>query len=177
MSRVVRCSQEYADRPIEYERENVETDLPWVVGLGSNHGDDQAGWKVIAGLLDMNTFGIRLVPTVDPLAIVDVPSNCELLVVVDACRGTGHPGTVDRFVWPDPRLISTDRVSSHGVGLIAALRLAEALGRPPRRVVVFTIETESCEPGDGMSPLVEAAIPKVVELVVAETSIPEGRHE
>jgi hydrogenase maturation protease len=141
-----------------------------VIGLGSNHGDDRIGWEVVAQLQAMRLARIQTYCTSDPLTIVDVSTNCSLLIVIDACLGTDSPGTVHRLVWPDSRLTATEGVSSHGVGLVAALRLAEALGKLPPRVIVFAIEADSGEPGSMLNPLVEAAIPDVVAMILAETA-------
>jgi hydrogenase maturation protease len=141
-----------------------------VIGLGSNHGDDRIGWEVVAQLHTIRPTGIQTHCTSDPLTIVDVSTNCSLLIVVDACLGTGLPGTIHRLVWPDTRLAATGGVSSHGVGLVVALRLAEALGKLPPQVIVFAIEADSGEPGSALNPLVEAAIPKVVAMILAEAA-------
>jgi hydrogenase maturation protease len=104
----------------------------------------------------------------EPLAIADLPPSCELLVIVDACRGAGSAGSVHQFVWPDPRLATTSITSSHGIGLADALELAEVLGQLPRRVIILVAEVESGELGPGLSAAVDAAVPKVVAQVLAE---------
>jgi hydrogenase maturation protease len=157
--------------------EDVNDFSAWVIGLGSNHGDDQAGWKVIDRLRATQTTGVHTLAAADPLAIADVPACCALLIVVDACRGAGMPGSVHRFVWPDSRLAEAGGVSSHGLGLVAALQLAETLGRLPPQVVVFTIEAESAARGAVLHPLVEAAIPEVGALVLAEIATHTRRKE
>jgi hydrogenase maturation protease len=59
-------------------------------------------------------------------------------------------------------------VSSHGVGLAAALELAGALGRLPPRVIVFAIEGEQAGPGAGSSRTLASAVSEVVERVRSE---------
>ena len=136
-----------------------------VVGLGTPFGDDRAGWEVVERLPPELAAEV----TSDPLAVLECPPGCELLVVIDACRGADpRPSTLHRFEWPDARLLTEGGVSSHGVGLTAALELATALGRLPRRVVVFAIEGEAEAHGAGLSPAVEAALPVAVARVLAE---------
>lgn len=149
----------------------------WVVGLGTAFGDDRGGWDVVARLRNASPVGTRITATSDPLAVVDAPGGCRLLVVVDACRGAGPPGSVHRFVWPDPRLVAAGTASSHGVGLAAALQLAGALGRLPPRVVVLAVEGTAGEPGAGLSRTVEAALPDVVALVLAELATESATTE
>jgi hydrogenase maturation protease len=139
-----------------------------VVGLGSPFGDDRAGWEVIARLRGALPVGTCAETTSDPLRVLDGPPGCELLVVIDACRGAGPVGSLHRFEWPDSRLSAGGGVSSHGVSLAAALELAGALGRLPARVVVLAVEGESGEPGAELSRTVELALPDVVARVLAE---------
>jgi hydrogenase maturation protease len=151
-------------------RSDTPRDEPWVVGLGTTFGDDRVGWDVVARLQKASPPGTRLVATSDPLAVADVPVACRLLVVIDACRGAGPPGSVRRFEWPDRRFAGDARVSSHGVGLVTALDLAAALGRLPPRVVMFAVEGETAGPEEGLSRSVTAALPGIVEQVTAELS-------
>lgn len=141
---------------------------PWVIGLGSDHGDDQAGWKVIEQLRRSRPNRVQSHASHDPLAIADLPEGCPLLIVVDACCGAGEPGSIHRFEWPDSRLDAAFGESSHGLGLASALRLMEALGKLPQRVVIFAIEAESREPGTILNKRIDEAIPAVVSLVLAE---------
>lgn len=143
----------------------------WVIGLGSAFGDDRAGWEVVAGLRERLPVGVRCHRAADPLAVLDAPAGCELLLVIDACQGAGPPGTLHRFEWPDARLITVGATSSHGVGLVAALDLAATLGRLPPKVVIHSVEGSLGESGAGLSPAVESAIPEIVSRVLAEIGL------
>jgi hydrogenase maturation protease len=140
----------------------------YVLGIGSPHGDDRFGWEVVSRLGGTLPVGVRVIAASNPLAITEVPPGCELLVIVDACRGAGSAGSVHEFAWQDLRLATTPVTSSHGIGLADALKLVEALGKLPARVIVIVAEWESAEPGCGLSSVVEAAVPKVVARVLAE---------
>jgi hydrogenase maturation protease len=151
---------------------------PWIVGLGTNFGDDRVGWEVIARFRESRPADTEVLAVTDPLAVLDAPPGCGLLVVIDACRGAGAPGSIHRIEWPDQRLAANGETSSHGIGLTAALGLAAALGRLPSRVVVFAVEGVTTNVGGGMSRMVEAAIPEIVERVTAELSgRPDGGRE
>jgi hydrogenase maturation protease len=138
-----------------------------LVGLGSNHGDDRAGWEIVARIRELLPASVTATITSDPLIVADA-AGCRLLILIDACRGAGPPGSVHRFEWPDPRLTIGAGVSSHGIGLSAALELAKALGTLPPRVIVFAVEGEFAVPGRSLSNTVAAAIPAVVARVLAE---------
>ena len=148
--------------------------LAWVVGLGSPVGDDRAGWDAVERLRAALPPGARADTTSDPLVVLDAPPGCGILIVIDACRGAGPPGSVHRFEWPDPRLTADGAASSHGLGLAAALALADALGRLPLRVVVLAVEAEPGEPGAGLTPAVEAALPELTARALVELAVGPG---
>jgi hydrogenase maturation protease len=136
--------------------------------LGSPFGDDRVGWEVVARLRESLPEGTRIDTTSDPLVVLEPLPGAERLIIIDACRGAGEVGSIYRFEWPDPRLAASGTVSSHGVQLTAALELAAALGRLPRRVTVLAIEAGADGPEAGLSEAVEAALPEVVSRVLAE---------
>ena len=111
-----------------------------VAGFGSPHGDDQAGWKVIARLARQPELPARIVPIQEGTQLVDELEGCRKLIVIDACRSSGPVGTISRFRWPDPRIRQHHDHSTHEIGLCNALELAEQLGRIPPHVEVFGIE-------------------------------------
>lgn len=69
--------------------------------------------------------------------------------------------------------IRSDGLSLHGLGLADAFALAELLGRMPRDLKVIGVEPAQVGPGTGLSDVVAAAVPHVVDLIKAEVL----RHE
>ncbi|MFO0804309.1 MAG: hydrogenase maturation protease [Gemmataceae bacterium] len=134
-----------------------------VIGLGSNHGDDAVGWDVVSRL---NGVEARCVS--DPSVLAELPKECQKLILVDACRGTGPPGTIHRFEWPNLPAEIGQPTSTHGWGLATGLQLADCLRRLPKRVVIFTVEAGPAEPGCPPTPEVAAAVSQLVELVRRE---------
>jgi hydrogenase maturation protease len=89
------------------------------------------------------------------------------VVLVDACRGAGPPGSIHRI---DPgaahRIATLQHASTHSLGLAAAIGLARALGTLPSRLVIYAIEARDCAEGEGLSPEVDRAVWEVVALVM-----------
>lgn len=149
-----------------------------VLGVGSSHGDDAAGWRVVEMLRQRPGLSARLA-IVEPSQLLDHLSGCRRLILVDACRAGGCPGTVVRLQWPDPRLRSQRRQSSHGLDVGDALALAETLGWLPPRVVVWSVEASRCEPVQDLTPEVRHALPELERQVLHELTCvtSEQNHE
>jgi hydrogenase maturation protease len=141
-----------------------------LLGVGSNHGDDRAGCEVAARLQNEPLDGLEAEAVGTPLSLLDRDLECELLVLVDSCRGAGAPGSVHRFTWQERRLDVAWGVSSHGVGLVHALHLARSFGRLPPEIVLIGIEAGSSDRGMELSAAVARAIPGAIELIREEVS-------
>ena len=139
-----------------------------VAGFGSPHGDDQAGWQVVALLGQRSDLRARIVKITEGTQLIDELVGCRRLIVVDACRGGPQIGSITRLEWPDPRVRQYHNHSTHGVGLCNALELAERLGRIPPNVEVFGIEIGSYRPLDEISADVAQAASKLGEIISAE---------
>jgi hydrogenase maturation protease len=89
------------------------------------------------------------------------------VVLVDACRGAGPPGSVHRFTADEAaRLATLQHASSHSLGVASAVGLARALGTLPSRLVIYAIEARHSGEGEGLSPEVDRGVHEVVALVM-----------
>jgi hydrogenase maturation protease len=110
-------------------------------------------------IVDGGTFGPNL---------IDVIAHRRKVVIVDAVQAEGEPGTVLRFGPEDLAARTEAGVSLHQVGLPETLIMAERLGCAPRDVTIFGVIPQDISPGLELTEAVEAAVPKVVELIKAE---------
>lgn len=129
-----------------------------IVGLGSAHGDDQAGWLVIARLHELGV-PVELARTAAHPA--DIWDWCEAetrLIICDACREAGPPGTLHRWTWPDCSLTGETTSSTHGMSLCEALELGRTLGNCPPQVEIWGIVSEAFQPGtQALPPVVQGS--------------------
>jgi hydrogenase maturation protease len=147
---------------------------PLVVGLGSpDRGDDAVGVVVARAVAASRLPGVDVLTHEDPTDLVELWSGRELVVVVDAVRSGGEPGTVvlletgaagERL--PESAWGSTGRGGTHAFGLASAVELARALRRLPGRVALVGVEAESFDHGAPLSPAVAAAVPTAVDCVL-----------
>jgi hydrogenase maturation protease len=162
-----------------------------VVGFGSPHGDDRAGWEVVERLdrrsegwressrsaaqsLRVASKRARVVRVREGTQLIQELEGRRRLIVVDACRSGGPVGTISRFCWPDPRIRAHHDRSTHEIGLCSALELAEQLGKLPQYVEVFGIEIGDLEPIGGMSAEVLQAVETLAAVIFSE--IDEAVH-
>ena len=143
-----------------------------VLGLGNVLlQDDGVGSAAVAQLLerfhapagvrvlDGGTLGLSLLPYFD---------EADAVVLVDAVRADGSPGTLVRLDGDEVGPAVATRLSPHQVGVADLLDGARWLDRYPRHVVLLGIVPQSIDLGLGLSPAVRASLPELVTLVVGE---------
>lgn len=146
-----------------------------LVGVGSPHADDQAGWLLIERLSDCSANGIQLRKAKVPHEILDWIDGCEELHIIDACeRNACKPGeTVFRLDCSqsedgsalDSRMRSH---SSHQLGLGSVIQLGRLLGSLPRRVTVWGIPGEHFRPDQSVSDGCRQHVAHCAELIRKE---------
>jgi hydrogenase maturation protease len=140
-----------------------------VIGIGNDfRRDDGVGWAVAAGIGDRTLPGVRAMTAVgEPAAILEAWADVSLAIVVDAALGDGTaPGTIRRWTLDDDDWPAV--LSSHAMGLPQTYALGAAVGQVPEKLVVFTVDIADADHGVGLSPLVAAAVPGVIDLILAE---------
>jgi len=135
-------------------------------------GDDGVGPKVI-DLLRTRGVGERAELLDAGLAFGEVLCDLEperVLVIVDAIRGGGEPGSIYRI---DPSEIDagagavTQALSLHEVNVLPILQMETLGGREFRDVTIFGIEPGTVEWSEELSPAVAHAAGKLVDLIGA----------
>jgi len=138
-----------------------------VIGVGNEiAGDDAAGPAVIEALRGRVPDDVELINAgCDALGVLPHLEEEVHTIIVDAARMGRAPGEVAVFGAEKARVrILADAWSLHGIGLAYVLQLAERM-RLPARITIVGIEPAGVEPGQAMSPVVAAAIPRAVESV------------
>ena len=157
-----------------------------VLGLGNPlRGDDGVG-VCVARMLAEGSLPAD-VEVVDGgtqgLGLVSLLEGRRRAIVVDAAHVGRAPGEFVRFRLEEARLPGEEEAgfSVHEAGLREALLLAQALGILPGEVIFFGVQPAHVEWEAGLSPQVEAALPRLAEAVQAEAlagsqTPAEGRH-
>lgn len=148
-------------------------DVSVVVGLGSPHGDDRAGWDIIDRLAARSEIAVAKAR--DGVDLLQMFAEREHVLVIDAAVPRGNPGRLNRFRWPDSDLNGVTASSTHALGLVDALRLAEAIGRAPRRLTIITIEAKEFSPCSSLSEEVDESADRLVEALISVRDFDEMR--
>jgi hydrogenase maturation protease len=144
-----------------------------VVGFGNRwRGDDAVGLEVAARLEGGLPDGVEvIVREGEPTGLIDTWDPGDEVWLVDAVSSGAAPGTVHRLDASERELpAEIFRASTHHLGVPEAVELARALGRLPRRVIVYGIEGADFDAGRGITPEVAAAAERVVEAVREEVA-------
>ena len=112
----------------------------------------------------------RLGQTATPLDLLDyvdhqpVPSE-EMLVawiLIDACMGL-ESGRSRRWIWPKIPQEYSSKSSTHALGLLDVLRLAETLGNLPREVSIYGVSIDDL--GRSIDDCIKALVPHIDQLL------------
>jgi hydrogenase maturation protease len=169
-----------------------------LVGIGNAYRrDDGIGPAVAMAVCELRPADVAVVISDgEPAGLLEAWSGAQRAVLVDAVRGPAKPGTVipgtesvpgrmhRSVLVPTPgaaKGTADDAIaaaswtapgsaSTHRMGVADAVRLAAAVHMLPERLVVFGIEITDIGFGPGLSPAVAAAVPDVVQAVLAELS-------
>lgn len=142
----------------------------YLFGLGSPHGGDRLGWLAAEWLGDAlcerdDLTVARLDQPVDLFLHAVTPR--DRLLLVDAMRGQGPPGTLKVFA-PAELPTSAARLSSHGLDLAGTLALVEALGLFRAGIRIIGIEMPAGPAPDAPPPRLDAALARRLHEVVME---------
>jgi len=113
------------------------------------------GVKVIEG----GTDGFRL---------LNIITEADRLIVIDAVKGGGPPGSIYRFDIDEVQNCPSGfKTSVHQIGILEVINLSGLIGKTPHTTVIG-IEPKSLEMSMELSPEIEEKIPRIIELVLEE---------
>jgi hydrogenase maturation protease len=102
--------------------------------------------------------------------ILSLLSPPDKLVIVDAARGGGKPGTIYRF-GPEEMSEGESPVSLHEFNLGTALKTMKHRGVEPGQVVIIGIEPEEIDWGLELSSTLKKEMPRILEVVLEEIGL------
>jgi len=154
---------------------------PPIVILGVGNlllSDEGVGVHVAHKLMEMDLpAGVEVIEGgTDGFRLMNIVTEAERLIVVDAVKGGGPPGSIYRFDIKDaPSSPDAYKTSVHQIGILEIIHLSELIGQPPETTVIG-VEPKSLEMGMALSPEVQEKIPKIIELILEEVKRPSQQR-
>lgn len=166
-----------------------------IAGIGSPHGDDQAGWNVIEKLQARTLPNVELRKLSLPHDLLDWLNNRTHLHIVDAWNASGDDSDPIRVDWmqetngqeahchedqTQKRTIGTQILalpvptrsgSSHQIDLPTVLELASSLKMLPRQIVLWIVPGHCFEPNALLSTSCQVAIERCVAQMEKELGL------
>lgn len=145
---------------------------PLVIGCGNlDRGDDGAGLLVARRLRELGLEAVEHSGAATDL--IERWRGAGVVILVDAVVAGAAPGAIHLWRRPEAFLATAaPRGSTHLLGLADALALAAALGRLPKKLIVYGIEASRFGVGERPSPEVAAAVEELVRRLARRLRLP-----
>ncbi|KGP63355.1 hydrogenase [Legionella norrlandica] len=142
-----------------------------ILGIGSPFGDDQVGWLVAEGLkkeLDLSPDIDRKVSVEchdrPGLRLIELLDSQQVVFLIDAVKSGGTIGTIHHLKNSEIYTLK-NALSTHAIGVVQALQLANSLDVLPEHIILYGIEI-----GDATTfpSTLSKSIEKTIPLVIAQ---------
>jgi hydrogenase maturation protease len=143
-----------------------------VIGVGNLLMKDEGiGIHVVKALQELGLpRNIDLIDGGTSPDLIAYTGDCDKLVIIDAARAGGLPGSIYRFRPEDLSDHAAALASAHELGVPQNLGLMSLLGRQPSETVIIGIEPEEIGPGLELSALLRQKMKDIVKTVAKEIS-------
>src|SRR5208337_4332826 len=144
------------------------TALIRIIGIGSPFGDDAVGLEIARVLAESPPPNCEVIAADRPgTTLADLLDGADAAILIDAIRSGAPPGTIHGFAFDELERCAARFVSSHDLGVAAAIQLAQKLGHAPSvgRVIGIEIAPGSTAQICGLSVGTREAMRHAVEYV------------
>ncbi len=142
-----------------------------IIAIGNIYRrDDGAAILAARGLTKHHLAGVEILEALaDPSALFAAWEGASAVIVIDASAPAGKPGQISRIVACENTLhVERPSASTHALGLAKTVELADALGQLPSRLIIYAIEGENFDYGEGLSAPVFKALNQLIDRVRTE---------
>jgi hydrogenase maturation protease len=104
----------------------------------------------------------------DGFRLIDIITEADRLIVVDAVKGGGAPGSIYHFDIDEVQdCPSGFKTSVHQIGILEVINLSGLIGKKPYTTVIG-VEPKSLDMGMELSPEIKDKIPRMIQLILDE---------
>ena len=113
----------------------------------------------------------------DGFGLVNVILEADHMILIDAVKGGGQPGSIYRFNIDDcPPFPDLFKTSVHQISILEVINLSSLIGSTPQTTIIG-VEPQSLEMGMELSPQIEAKIPKIIQMIQEEVEVSLGNKQ
>lgn len=143
-----------------------------VIGIGNGfRKDDGVGLEIARRIEELKLPGITVTKTTGDLSnFINTFRDYETLIIADSIKSSGNPGMNIRIDISDldEDFELSPKISTHWLGILEALRLADNIGNLPEKTIIYGVEGIDFSFGVGISPGLFNTIEFVVNEVIEE---------
>jgi hydrogenase maturation protease len=167
---------------IEKRRKHLRNPYKHILVLGVGNlllSDEGVGVHVAQRMMTMamppEVHVVDVEGGTDGFGLVKVITQADRIILIDAVKGGGRPGSIYRFEIEDcPPYPDIFKTSVHQISILEVINLSSLIGPTPRTTVIG-IEPASLEMGMNLSPAVEAKITPVIQMIQEEVEASLGK--
>ena len=142
-----------------------------ILGVGNLLlSDEGVGVHVANQLMEMDLpEGVEVYEGgTDGFRLMSVVTGADRLIVVDAVKGGGEPGSIYRFDVNDaPSMPDSYKTSVHQIGILEVIHFSEFVGKGKTpEATIIGVEPKSLDMAMELTPEIAAKVPRVIELVL-----------
>jgi hydrogenase maturation protease len=113
----------------------------------------------------------------DGFGLVNVILEADRMILIDAVKGGGQPGSIYRFDIGDcPPYPDLFKTSVHQISILEVINLSSLIGPTPQTTIIG-IEPHCLDMGMALSPQIEAKIPKIIQMIQEEVEVSLGKQQ
>ena len=143
-----------------------------VIGIGNDfRSDDAVGLYVVRTIDQLEHSGVTIIEGInDGTSMIELWAGVPHVFVVDCVSSGGNPGKIYRLdafrdKIPEDRFPS---YSSHAFNITDTIALARNIDRLPGSLIIYGIEGENFDTGDGLSEIVKKSADEVAVRIIGE---------
>ncbi len=154
------------------ETDSTRNQTPRIVVIGVGNlllKDEGIGIHVANALQQMNMApGIRIIDGGTSPDLIAYSEAGDKLIIVDAAKAGGEPGTIYRFHPADLASEPEGTFSAHELGVEQSLKMMALIGNEPKEIVIIGVEPKEIDWGIELSAELQQKIPEIVRVVLKE---------
>ena len=156
---------------LSYGGEDISPPKTVILGVGNVLLSDEGIGVHVANELSTMELppGVSVVEGgTDGFRLLNIITETDRLIVIDAVKGGAEPGSIYRFNVDDVKNVPSGfRTSVHQVGILEVIDLSGLIGKTPKTTIIG-VEPKSLEMSLELTPEIKAKIPRIIELVFEE---------